>query len=71
MERSDQDRTGQSKDHEETASERKPDRVSEYHFFIKREIQTGGQEVSGKDAEGGKQKETEKDRSVAFFLSDR
>ena len=71
MERSDRDKTGQSEDHGETAIARTTDRVSEYHFFIKRDIQSGEPEVSGKDAEGGEKKETEKERSLNFFLSDR
>ena len=70
MERSDRDKTGQSEDHGETAIARTTDRVSEYHFFIKRDKHSGNQEVSGKEADVGEKKESEKDRSVAFFLSE-
>ena len=71
MEKPDQDKTAQSENCNGSSIERKSERVSEYHFFIKREIQSGEREVSGKDAEGGEKKGTEKERSLNFFLSDR
>ncbi len=70
MEKTDQDKTAQSENHDESPIARKSERVSEYHFFIAKDIQASGQELTGKDAEGGEKKESEKDRSVAFFLSD-
>jgi hypothetical protein len=70
MEKPDQDKTAQSENCNGSSIERKSERVSEYHFFIKRDKHSGNQEVSGKEADVGEKKESEKDRSVAFFLSE-
>lgn len=70
MEKTDQDRTAQSENDDKASIERKSEKVSEYHFFIEKDRQVIGRELTGKDAEGGEKKESEKDRSVAFFLSD-
>jgi|PlaIllAssembly_1097288.scaffolds.fasta_scaffold1819564_2 hypothetical protein len=70
MEKSDQDNKAQRENLDEADEERKSDRVSEYHFFVARDIQGGGRELTGKDAESGEKKEIEEDRSVTFFLSE-
>jgi hypothetical protein len=70
MEKSDRVDTAQRENLDEAVRKSRSGKVSEYHFFIAKDVDEEGRELTGKDTKSGEKKEIEADQSVAFFLTD-